>query len=231
MKRIIPALAILMILTATRSFAATPTAIEVSGTGTVTLTPDMATVHATVTTNAASAAAAVSANNERYNQAVEAITHTGVARTDITLSYYNVNYNPKPRNAPPDDNTQYGYTVTRSFDVKVRAMSKAGAVVDASTGVEDITIGGVDFGVADTANAQREAAERAVTDARDHARSLAAAAGLHIVGIKRISQGGGPRIVAPMMMRAMAAPAAPTTFDSGGVNVSADVTIVYLAEP
>lgn len=233
MKRQVAALAAFLLLAASPALAATrPAQITVVGTASIAEMPDQAVVNATVTTNAATAADAVDANNRTYDRVVQAVQGTGVDRNDISLSYYNIEYVPRPQVMPPNANTdqRYGYTVNRSFAIKVRAIAKAGAVVDAASSVESTTIGGVNFGLADPSKAMKTATTRAVADARSKAEVLAAAAGLHIVGIARISQGGGA-VVQPMMrMAAMAAPA-PTTFDAGSVNVNADVTIVYLASP
>jgi uncharacterized protein len=232
MKRQLAAIAAFVLLAGAPAYAATPTEIVVTGSGTVALTPDIAQVSATITTNAENAAAAVTANNSRYDDAVEAVARIGVRRDDITLSSYNVNYVPKPQSSVERPETQEppGYTVTRSFDIKVRAMSKAGAVVDAVTSVDGATIGGVGFAVADPSPGQRQATTLAVNDARAQGQALAAAAGLHIVGIKQISQGGTPEVRPMMRAMAMEAPS-PTTFDASSVAVRADVTIIYLAEP
>lgn len=232
MKRHAAALLGLLLLTGTGAYAATPTEIWASGSNTVSVTPDIATVNATIATNARDAASAVSQNNSRYDSAVAAIVRTGVARGDIALSYYNVNYVPKPPPQPnetPIQGTQWGYTVTRTFAVKVRVMTKAGSVVDAITNVDGATIGGVDFGVADPTKAQREAMIHAVRDARAQAETLATAAGLRIVGIKQITQGGAP-VVQPMMRMSAMAPE-PTNLDASSVSVREDVTIIYLASP
>jgi uncharacterized protein YggE len=231
MKRQLAALAAFVAIATGPAVAAPrPAQITVTGTGSVAEIPDQATVNATVITNAATAADAVDANNRIYDRVVQAVQSAGVARTDITLSYYNMEYVPKPQAMPVNPDQRYGYTVNRSFAIKVRAIAKAGAVVDAATAVESTTIGGVSFGLADSSKAMKTATTRAVADARSKAEVLAAAAGLHILGIARISQGGGGGVQPMMRMAVMAAPA-PTTFDSGNVNVSADVTIVYLASP
>lgn len=229
MKQHLAALAALILLTASPAIAATkPTQITVAGMGSVALMPDQATISASVMTNAATAADAVDANNRIYDRVVKAVQGAGVDRTDITLSYYNIDYVPKPQAMPVNPDQRYGYTVNRSFAIKVRAIGKAGTVVDAASSVESTTIGGVSFGLADSSAAMKTATTRAVADAHSKAAQLAAAAGLHIVGIAKISQGGG-NTVQPML-RAAAMAAAPTNFDAGNVNVATEVTIVYLAQ-
>jgi uncharacterized protein YggE len=213
--------------------AAPATSISVAGTATVTKVPDQATVNASVVTTAQSASAAVSENNQRYDRIVNAIVRAGVARDDITLSYYNVNYVPKPSPMPanPSSYERYGYTVTRSFAIKVGAMDRAGAVVDAATGAGASNIDGVSFGLANQDAARSEATRKAVADARTKAEELAKAAGLHITGITSIELEGASSIVRPLAMAKMAEPSQPTVLDPGSVNVSANVTVVFSASP
>jgi uncharacterized protein YggE len=210
------------------AIAAGTTEITVSGTGSVALAPDIATVSASVETNADNAARAVSDNNVRYDRVVAALEQAGIARSDITLSYYTVNYSPKPQTPAPGD--RYGYTVRRQFDVKVRQIGKAGTVVDACTGAGATGIDNVSFGSADPNAGRAEAIRRAVTDARTTADAIAAAAGLHVTGIESIGQGGAEFRPMPMM-RAAAATAAPTTFDQSNVNVSTTISVTFTAQP
>ncbi|MGB6411888.1 MAG: SIMPL domain-containing protein, partial [Candidatus Cybelea sp.] len=150
------------------------TEITATGTGSVSLQPDMATVNAAVETNAARAEEAVSQNNQIYERVVAALQKLGIARDDVTLAYYNVNYNPPPRVMPPPSNGErYGYTVSRTFSVKVRSIGKAGAVSDACIGAGATSINGVSFGLADPSAARAQAIAKAEADARNAAEALA----------------------------------------------------------
>jgi uncharacterized protein len=210
-----------------------PTEISVSGTGSVTLPPNVANVSASVTTNAANAGEAVGQNNTIYDRIVAALAKLGIARADITLAAYNVNYNPRPQGSPQPGET-YGYTVARDFSVKVREIAKAGSVVDACTSAGATSIGGVAFGLADDNAARAQATAKAVANARAAAEALVAAAHLHITGVKSIGMAGGGGI-APMAKMALmsAAPGAmpPTQFDNSNVSVTATVDLVFLASP
>jgi uncharacterized protein len=219
---------------ATASALAAPpaaTEITVSGTGSVSLPPNVATVNAAVETNAANANDAVAQNNTIYNRIVTALEQLGVARSDISLAYYNVNYNPRPAVMPPNpDGERYGYTVSRGFMVKVRDIAKAGRVADACTSAGATAINGISFGLSDPSVARTEAATKAVADARSNAEALAHATHLRIVALKSVELGGG--LVGPVpLMRAAAAPNAPTEFDQSNVNVTMTVTAVFLAGP
>lgn len=221
-------------LATTSALAAPPAATEitVSGTGSVALPPNVATVSAAVETNAPNANDAVAQNNTTYNRIVTALEQLGVARSDISLEYYNVNYNPRPAVKPPNpDGERYGYTVSRGFRVKVREIGKAGRVADASTSAGATAINGVSFGLSDPGAARSEAAAKAVADARSSAEALANATHLHIVGLKSVELGGAQGVPVMMMRAAAAAPNPPTEFDQSSVNVTVSVTAVFLAEP
>jgi uncharacterized protein YggE len=212
--------------------AAQPAATEITawGSGSVSLPPDIAMVEAAVETNAASAADAIAQNNARYERVVAALTSLGVARSDISLTYYNISYNPRPQNGPPSSGERYGYTVSRNFSVKVRQIGSAGRASDACIGAGATAINGVSFGLADPSVAREQATVKAVGQARANAQALAAAAGLHIVSIKRIElAGGGPP--APMPLARVAIENAPTQFDQSNVNVTVSVSVVFLAQP
>jgi uncharacterized protein YggE len=233
MKKTVALVAVLLVATIAAAPAATVTHISVNGEGTVALVPDQATIRASVVTNADGAENAVSQNNTIYAHLVDAAVSTGVARDDITLAYYNISYNPRPKPGPGEiaPTGQFGYVVSRSFDVKVRSVGKTGPVVDALTKAGVTNVENVSFGVADSSHALGTATAKAMADARTKADEIARAAGLHVVGIEQIASGGGIRTPMPMMKTMAVSAAAPTVFDSGNVNVTADLTVVFLAQP
>lgn len=209
------------------------TEISVSGTGSVSLAPDVANVSANVSTSNDNAQRAVAQNNATYDRIVGALLKLGIARDDVTLSNYNVNYNPRPHVLPLDAAEQrYGYTVSRDFAVKVRNIGKAGEVADACTASGATAVNGVSFGLADQAPARAQAIGLAVTNARANAAALASAAGLHISTIKTIAldDTGEVRPMPMMRMSALAA-APPTQFDQSNVTVSVSVNVTFLATP
>ncbi len=224
----------LLVITTVAAHAATVTHITVTGDGSIAVTPDQAAVRAAIENTAESAQDAVSQTNATYTRAVSAVVAVGVARSDITVAYYTFNYNPRPtvnagENIPPG---RYGYTVTRAFDVKVRDVNKAGAVVDALTKAGVTNVESVAFTTSNPSHARSVATTKAMADARAKAQDAARAAGLHITGIGRITYGGAPTVQPLMRAVAMSAQAPePTVFDQGNVNVSVTLTVVFLAQP
>lgn len=207
------------------------TEITASGTGSVSLAPNMATVNSGVESNAERADDAIAQNNAIYDRVVATLAKLGIARSDITLSYYNINYNPRPRVVPPNaSDERYGYTVSRGFAVKVRHIGDVGRVSDACMSAGASAINGVSFGLSDPAVAREQATRKAVADARANAEAIARASALHIVGVKSIELGGTPSGPPVPLMR-VAAANAPTQFDQGNVSVTVSVSVVFLAAP
>ncbi len=224
-------LAALLAGTAGASAAPPPaTEIAASGTGSVAMAPDIATINASVETNSENASDAIAQNNTIYDRVVAALTKQGVARADIALGYYNIRFLPRPSPMPPNAaaDERYGYTVSRSFVVKVRAIGQAGAMSDACIAAGATAINSIDFGLADPASARAEAIARAVADARRNADAVARAAGLHVVSIKSIEYGGRPGVEPLMIARVSAAP---TQFDQSNVNVTVSLSAVFVAQP
>jgi uncharacterized protein len=212
---------------------AAPTQIVVTGDGAASAMPDMATESFTISTNASTAAAAMSDNNARYNRLASSLEALGVAPADIQTTSYNLNYSPRPQ--PPDipaPGQRYGYSVDRSIDVTLHRTALVGKAIDAAAGAGVTDIGGVTFGVSDRKGQLAQALRAAVADARNQAQNLADAAGLHIVRVRQIQQNyenvPPPR---PILMRAMApSPALPTEIAPNSVQARATVTITYDAQ-
>ena len=222
-------LCLLLALASASPVAAQPsgtTQITVTGRGAVALSPDVAIVAAGLQTNAATAAQALAANNDAYDRIVASLRGLGVARTDVTMSGYNVNY-VAPRPGPANDE-RTGYTVSRDFSVKVRIIAKAGEVTDACIAAGATAINGVQFTLSDNAAARAQAVGLAVADARKNAELLARESALHVVGIASVSLDSACDTGGPVVLRMAARP---TAFDQGNIEVAASVTVVFLAKP
>ncbi|MGH7738127.1 MAG: SIMPL domain-containing protein [Candidatus Tyrphobacter sp.] len=211
-----------------------PTEVAVGGVGTVTLPPDEATVSASIVTNdETSSGVAVGTNEAIYERVVAAAIGLGVARPDITLSFYNVNYIAPPQNRSAT--YRYGFTVQRTFAIEVRDASRVGKVIDAVTGAGATDIQGVAFGLQNAKGARSRALALAVADATQEAAALARYAHLRIVGIESITSGAAPPQRFPLYAvhaeAAVPAPLPATTLDSGNTTVSQTVTMVFLAKP
>ncbi len=223
-------LAGLLLLSPVAASAADPTEISVTGTGSVGVAPDEVMVNGVVQTrDENSATSAAGRNSATYNGIVAGLIALGVPRNDISSSAYIFNYTARP--ASPNPYLQWGYTVTRSFSVRVHDPSMAGKVVDAVAAAGATQINGVSFTLSNPRVAVNEATELALQDAAQKAASIASSEHLHIIGIESITTSGAaipPQLGMPLQH---IVPTAPTTLDNAATTISETVSVVYLAKP
>lgn len=200
--------------------------LSVSGTGSVSVKPDLAdvTVGVTVQRDTAGAAAADVAN--AMDAVITAIRALGIAEEDIQTTSLSLSpvydYDRSPYRL-------VAYTATNLVTVTVRDITQAGPVIDAATGAGATDINNITFRVADQAAAETEAREQAVRAARAKADTIAAAAGTEITGIISISETSAP-IPYPVFYgreAAADAAAAPMPVLAGTIKVEVSVSIVY----
>lgn len=218
--------------------------ITVSAQGRASAQPDMATETLTISTNAATAAAATADNNSRFARLMSGLESIGVPKSDIQTVSYAISYTPPASPAPamtvpgaagaplPVPGTQpSGYFVNRSVQVTLTRLDLTGKSIDTAVAAGVTDIGGVTFGVRNNAAQLASALQSAVAAARRQASAMAQAAGLHIVRVRTLQQGYAEAPVGRVMMAsAIPAPAPPTTIEPSNVEVIATVTVSYEAQ-
>jgi uncharacterized protein YggE len=219
-----PALAFAVLL-APAAMAQEPRTIAMNGHGEVKGAPDQVQVNAGVTTSAATAAAALSANTTRMKAVFAAIQKLGVPERNIRTINFSVSpqYN-NPRDGQPMQLT--GYQVNNEVSVLLGDVSKLGAALDALVVSGANQMNGINFTIKNDDALLADARAQAIADARTRAETYAKAAGLTLGAIQSISEGGGegPRPVYKVM--AMAA-RAPVPVAAGEQSVTADVSVVW----
>ncbi|MDJ0750826.1 MAG: SIMPL domain-containing protein [Woeseiaceae bacterium] len=192
-------LALCLLLVATLSCQAAdtgepaPALIVVTGQGSVTATPDMATVTVGVMTQAADAASAVAANNEAMSALHEALDDFGVAESDRRNRGFSVQptYDHRSSAISPDGMPKIaGYRVSNQVTVSVRNLDRLGDLLGAVIGSGSNTINSLQFGGSDAETLLDEARQLAVKNAIRRATLYAEAAGVEVGRIVSISEGG-----------------------------------------
>lgn len=229
------ALALAMPLTMAASPApageATPT-LTVTGAGTVRTAPDIATIRIGVETDGKTAAQAMAENNDKATRMIDSLKAGGVAAKDIQTGQLSVQprYADRQRTQPGEPPRIVGYHVANIVTVTVRKLDSLGQLLDRVVRVGANRIDSIGFGLADDTAKSDEARRRAVADARRRAGVLAEAAGVRLVRVLSIHEGGG--VVRPMQgVMAMRAEAANVPVERGQVEVSAHVTMVWQIAP
>ena len=202
--------------------------VTVTGTGSASVAPDMAIVHAGVVTQATSAAVAVSANNVIMETVLRALSAMGVADKDVQTTDFNVM--PQYRQ-PTEGRTQEvaGYQVTNRVRVTVRDLGQLGALLDEIIKQGANRLEGIRFAVADPAPVLDEARAKAMADARRRAGVYAAAANVTVGRVLLIQEASAiiqpPQPMATFRTAQMAVPVA-----AGEQELSVTVTVSYALE-
>ncbi len=207
------------------AFAEGPATITVTGEGTTTSVPDLATISLGVTTQADTAAGAMSANSTAVSAVIERLKAAGVEARDMQTS--NLTLNPNWVSYDGGSTSKIaGYVASNMLTVQVRALDTLGAVLDSSITDGANTLNGVTFGVAEPRPALDEARKKAVADAVARATLLVEAAGAKLGPVVSISEQSGFGNPMPMFrMDAAAAESVPTA--AGEVGLTASVTMVF----
>ena len=201
--------------------------ITVTGTGKVTLTPDIAYISIGVHTENASATDAVSGNNTQAQAVIAAIKGFGVADKDIQTTDFSIN--PQQQTDANGKVTGITYVVDNTVYVTVRDLTKLGDLLDSTVNAGANNINSIQFDVADKTAALSQARLAAVADAKKQADELTKATGVSLDVVQSISYYDTTAPVTVQYARAdMAAPAAANVpVQAGSMQIYTTVTIVY----
>jgi len=149
----------------------------VSGTGKVSITPDIGRVTVGIQESGTTVKDAQNKMNTVINAVSEAIKKLGIDKKDIKTTNYSVN--------PDYDYTDrkqriVGYNASTNLEIIVREMDKANSVIDTATANGANTVGGLSFDVEDKTKAQNEARKEAVADAKKKAEEASKVAGFNL---------------------------------------------------
>ncbi|HET7410680.1 MAG TPA: SIMPL domain-containing protein [Paracoccaceae bacterium] len=225
------ALAALSLATPALAHDEPPPTISVSGTGQVSVAPDMATLRIGVETRAESAAEAVAGNSEAAQRIIDTLKEAGLAAENIQTANFSVSPVYEQSDQQRREGPQIvGYEARNQVVAEVTDLDGLGALLDAAVTSGANRIDGLSFGLQDDTAVTDEARAMAVRDARRKAEIYAGAAGVTLGDVLSISESGGGPV--PMYDRrfAMAAEAASVPIERGETTVTANVQMVWEIE-
>jgi len=160
--------------------------LNVTGTGLVYLTPDVAYINIGVHTEQPTASEAVSANNTQTQQVVDAVENSGVDAKDIRTTNFSIYPNTQydQQTGKPGSTT---YVVDNTVYVTVHQLDKLGNLLDATVQAGANSVNNIQFDVADKSTAIQQARDQAVKDAQTQAQGLASASGVTLGNVQTIS--------------------------------------------
>jgi uncharacterized protein len=199
--------------------------ITVSGTGKITVVPDVARVNLGVTLTKTTVRAARDGAAQSMTSIIAGLKGLGIADADIVTSGLNV----YPQYANGSTSRITGYQISEQLQVTVRDLDKAGDAVDTAISKGATDVSGISFELSDPVKAQNDARAAAVSAARTSAQALAAAGNVSLGSVVTISdetpQFLGYNPVAGA--RAGAAFDAATPVQPGTQDVTETVTVVF----
>ena len=202
--------------------------ISVSGTGKVTLSPDIADLRLGVSATGKTVKAVRQQAAASMTAVVAALKKLGIADKDIQTSWVSLQptYDYNVGTFPPKVT---GYQFSNAVSVTIRDLDKVGDAIDDTLAAGATTLDGITFRVADEAAAEAQARTAAMADAKAKAQALAAAAGVSITGVASISETVAPT---PYPIYYGAAQAAgkdtSTPVQPGSTDITITVGVVYL---
>ena len=204
--------------------------LNVSGTGLVYLTPDIAYINIGVHTELATASEAVAATNAETQKVVDALKKAGVAAKDVRTSNFSIWPNTQ---YDPQTNTKLGttYVVDNTVYVTVRKLDDLGDILDAAVKAGANNVNSIQFDLADKTAAIKEARDQAVKDARTQAQELAQAAGVTLGNLQMINF--NDNVPAPLMQAygkgggGGAAEAVAVPINPGTMTLTVNVNLTY----
>ena len=182
--------------------------IWVTGSGRVSVTPDIATLRIGVETSDETVGAAMSEAAASMQAVIDSLTVAGVAEDDIQTLTFNVS----PRYEWNDTlrrSEMVGFTVTNTVRATVRALDTIADVIDGAVnaGGDNARVDGLSFDIDDSIEAEREARELAMHIALSHATQLASLAEVELGEPFYVSESGAAPFSqdTPEMMRTTSA--------------------------
>jgi hypothetical protein len=214
-------------------------------------TPDLAIFNAGVVTQANTAAQAVAENSRRMDSMIAALRRSGIAERDIQTS----NISLQPRYSNPELEAQIrartnrepyippaeaqtpriiGYEARNNVQVRVRRLGDMGRTIDTLISAGANEVNGPSFTMDEPRAALDEARAAAIATARERAELYARAAGMRVVRILSITEGGGyypvqEAIVVTGASRGMMAPPPPppTPVAPGELTLGVNVSVQF----
>ena len=202
-----------------RGSAADTRTVTVTGTASVQAVPNRAGFSAGVSSDAATAQAALAANAVKAAQVIAALRSEGVARTDLQTQDVSVS----PR--WDDSGQKNGFTAHTSVQVDVQDVRSAGRLIDAAVAAGANETSGPSFDRGDRDALYRDALKQAFAEARLKAATLAGEAGASLGRVVRIEESPANPGPVPYEMRALAD--TPTPVEPGKQEIQATVTVTF----
>jgi uncharacterized protein YggE len=203
--------------------------VSVSGTGTVSVEPDMASFYVNVSETKKTTSEAQQAANQKIAQVMDVLKGAGIEEKDIKTTSLNISpeytWNNNVRNL-------VGQRCSQTLSVKVMKLDSLGGIIDQLGNVDGIQFDSISFDKEDKSEAYKEARKAAAKDAESKASVYAESFGMVLGKPVTVSEGSVSAVPLRKTMMAMAA-AVPeansysTSMPDGQMQISTTVSVAY----
>lgn len=167
------------------------TLLEVEAEGVSANRPDVMTIAAGIETTGPTASEALRRNNEVANRLLEVIRSRRVDARDIRTTILRVR--PQYERERPDDDGErerriIGYSATNTLELRLRDLTRAPELLDALLSAGANNVSGPSFSLSEERPARLAAQRAAVELARQEAENFAAALGMRVTRVLRVSE-------------------------------------------
>lgn len=211
-----------------------PRTIQVTGSGEVSIAPDLAIVSFAVETASEAAASAVEQNAARSGKVAAAIKQRLGSKDHISTTRYSLD----PRYQQPERGSTVppkivGYVARNDVRVETHALDQVGRLIDAAIEAGANRVSELQFTLEDRNPQLRAALAKAGAEARSQAESIASALGVQLKQVIAATTQSAPIVpqrYQGMAMMAAAEARAPTSVEPGEITVSATLQVTYEIE-
>ena len=198
--------------------------IQVTGTGSVQVKPDTASISIGVSTEDGNAQNAVSRNNAATAKVISELQAAAIEKKDLKTSNFSVY--PQYRTEGSDKHPVVTYRASNTVTVTVHNLDKVGDILTKAVTAGSNQISGPNFAVSDPEKYLAEARKKAVENAIAKASVYANAAGLKLGSIlSMVEEGAAAPIYAPRSASFSTA-AAPVPVEAGEESIQARILLV-----
>ena len=197
--------------------------ITVTGTGTVSGTPDQLVLSMGVQASATSVSAALQQADQAVSRVTGTLRRSGVAAADLQTSGLSIQPNYQGNSQTPD-----GYGVQESLTATLRHIATAGAQIGAAVraGGNAVTVDGISLNVADDSGLLAAARAAAIADAKVKAAQYARAIGQPLGSVVSITDQAQQSPV-PVVTPSASAAGRSVPISPGSQQLSVSVTVVF----
>ncbi|MCE8417997.1 SIMPL domain-containing protein [Rhodovulum sulfidophilum] len=200
--------------------------LRVTGTGSATAAPDMATLRLGVGHEADTAAEAMALVSDDLGRVMAELQAAGIEARDIQTS--GLNLSPVWGDRSEDKRPRItGYSAANGVTVRVRELDGLGPLLDTVIGTGANTLDGLSFGLQEPGPVMDEARRAAVAEARRKAELFASASGQGLGSLVSLVEQGANQPMPMQMKMSLESMADTMPMAEGELELDATVTMVF----